>query len=633
MIKTACSKALDIQELADHLASYLSPADLLVCVQVNRQWNDLFIPRLWHTIDDRLQSWEKILYNETGEPDDPFTSSRLSDFGSAEVTNGKDRSWFRQIFAKYGHHTRKLNIGWRITVDAASSSGVCTNLQDLEIDLQRSHGEPFYRSEGARISNTIKPIFRSMFQSPFHLDERSTFTQLYWGLVTANPGLQRLCLLEMPHLAPPIRSEEFIFKVLSGMKTLKDVCVLKYLSLSHVSKLHEAIPTLDTITLTGDNDQFEKRGSVVVPAIKSLALVPYQSHGYCNPLLPTIQDVIDILLLYSNLEQLGLIGIKRDGATKPVLASPAQGFALRKLQISDSTNLIPLLRYIPNLRELRVDGLSNETFRALTTYCKELEVLDWIRDPQFIDDDYQLDDDGLHQFLVSCRNLRVFNGIERTIKADDMIREPWMCQRLEKLRCRIIGIIRLTTMEETTFQGILKTNPELQDDKMRDFMPMLTDDEQDVVQKVKRSREQQRQVYRRLAGLQHLKHLDIGYENRDPWTWKVGTRYTSAVDGEEYLEYGGPTPHTLELSLESGLGQLEALKELKMFGFERVDHRLQKKDIEWMAKSWPNLKLMYGLAEDRLHDVEPDRNKAELRAHMQQLRPDVQHDSLFVDND
>jgi hypothetical protein len=42
---------------------------------------------------------------------------------------------------------------------------------------------------------------------------------------------------------------------------------------------------------------------------------------------------------------------------------------------------------------------------------------------------------------------------------------------------------------------------------------------------------------------------------------------------------------------------------------------------------------MYGLAEDRLHDVEPDRNKAELRAHMQRLRPDVQHDSLFVDND
>ncbi|KAI8356231.1 hypothetical protein B0O80DRAFT_496949 [Mortierella sp. GBAus27b] len=356
-----------------------------------------------------------------------------------------------------------------------------------------------------------------MFQSPFHLDERSTFTQLYWGPVTANPGLQRLCLLEMPHLAPPIRSEEFIFKGLSGMKTLKDVCVLKYLSLSQVSKLHEAIPTLDTITLTGDNDQFEKRGSV---------------------------DVIDIRLLYPNLEHLGLIGIKRDGATKPVLASPAQGYALRKLQISDSTNLIPLLRYIPNLRELRVDGLSNETFRALTTYCKELEVLDWIRDPQFIDDDYQLDDDGLYQFLVSCRNLRVFNGIERTIKADDMIREPWMCQRLEKLRCRIIGIIRLTTMEETTFQGILKTNPEFQDDNMGDFMPMLTDDGQGVVQKVKRSREQQRQVYRRLAGLQHLKHLDIGYENRDPWTWKVGTRYTSAVDGEEYLDYGAPHPHT-----------------------------------------------------------------------------------------
>jgi hypothetical protein len=45
------------------------------------------------------------------------------------------------------------------------------------------------------------------------------------------------------------------------------------------------------------------------------------------------------------------------------------------------------------------------------------------------------------------------------------------------------------------------------------------------------------------------------------------------------------TPDTLELSLESGLGLLEALANLETIGFEGVDHRIGKLELEWMAKS------------------------------------------------
>ncbi|KAF9927703.1 hypothetical protein BGZ65_006650 [Modicella reniformis] len=157
-------------------------------------------------------------------------------------------------------------------------------------------------------------------------------------------------------------------------------------------------------------------------------------------------------------------------------------------------------------------------------------------------------------------------------------------------------------------------------------MSRLTRTERVVVQKLKHSQDQHRKVYERLASLQHLKRLDLGFETRSPDSYKASHFYTSEVDGKKYLHYGGSTiDHTLELSLESGLDQLKALKNLELFGFGRVDHRITKKELEWMARSWPKLKIMCGLAEDRLYMIEQDRKKAELREYMQMLRPDVVH--------
>ncbi|KAF9919542.1 hypothetical protein BGZ65_012046, partial [Modicella reniformis] len=105
----------------------------------------------------------------------------------------------------------------------------------------------------------------------------------------------------------------------------------------------------------------------------------------------------------------------------------------------------------------------------------------------------------------------------------------------------------------------------------------------------------------------HLKRLDLGFENR--WPRSFVDNYISEIDGEEYMAYEGPTPDTLDLSLESGLYQLEALRDLEMFGFEAIDHRISKREVEWMARSWPKLKLVYGLAKDCLYKLEPDMKK------------------------
>lgn len=48
-----------------------------------------------------------------------------------------------------------------------------------------------------------------------------------------------------------------------------------------------------------------------------------------------------------------------------------------------------------------------------------------------------------------------------------------------------------------------------------------------------------------------------------------------------------------------------------------------------MVETWPKLNLMYGLAKDRLMDIEYDQEKAALKEYMQKLKPKVVHDSLF----
>ncbi|KAG0277774.1 hypothetical protein BGZ95_005358 [Linnemannia exigua] len=117
-----------------------------------------------------------------------------------------------------------------------------------------------------------------------------------------------------------------------------------------------------------------------------------------------------------------------------------------------------------------------------------------------------------------------------------------------------------------------------------------------------------------------LKELVIGYECRRPMH-PLEPRL--GVDGQMYLRYEGPVLDTLELSLESGLERLSALKELEVFGFEWVNHGIGKREC-WSG--WLRLRVMWGLGKDRFRQMEYDSYKGELREYFQALRPDVVHE-------
>ncbi|KAG0093918.1 hypothetical protein BGZ93_007333 [Podila epicladia] len=69
---------------------------------------------------------------------------------------------------------------------------------------------------------------------------------------------------------------------------------------------------------------------------------------------------------------------------------------------------------------------------------------------------------------------------------------------------------------------------------------------------------------------------------------------------------------------------------MEMIGFECINHYIGQEELAWMGKSWPRLKLMYGLDKERLPDLEPNKERAALKEYFQQLRPDVVHGSSFV---
>ncbi|KAF9366606.1 hypothetical protein BGX34_000074 [Mortierella sp. NVP85] len=699
MAKTACSRTINIPELLDFISFYLSPADLLTCVQVNSQWHHVFIPKLWHTIDDTQNSWKRVLLG-----------CQNRNLTSLLLTVTKKELCLRRAFTKYGHFIRRLRVHSSLLVDIASFSGMCTQITDLEVDLSGSRSDGWSYCSGSMftldhrllsgdntddcndgndgdfknvrnpswVQSTIEATadlpmpgpfgymeparFKDVFESPpkskfphmeatteEELREGLVLTQRYWGLILANPGLHRLHLTGHCALQWRVQSTDFFFKVLSTLKELRDLCACDHVQLNQLWRLYEVAPSVETVTVPSAKGLFGVGGSITVSgdhpwqtvknlAIKTLRIaraLTYDTYDVDELLIqfcgPTLQDALAILSQLPNLENLTMMDYADDNnyitsffssssitsshAPLPTslvaLPPPELGSTLKTLYVSERGNFIginfvtelaPLLRHLPNLQELRTSNLTHESIKALATSCKALEVLEWIRDPTF----YSIlnsspNHKNVHLLLVSCPNLRVFKGVDQHVNANDMIREPLACQMMEIFRCRIVGVVRLTKDEQTTLNNILASHPTFQrENDAPGVLSMLSEKERAVVQKHLRSREQQRQVYERLASLQCLKHLDIGFEI------------------QEYLSHEPRrTLDTLELSLESGLGQLGSLN-LEMFGFEGVDYRIDKKELEWMAKRWPKLKLMHGLTDEHSEQT-----------HMRALRPDIVHVSFF----
>ncbi|KAF9180693.1 hypothetical protein BGZ51_006042 [Haplosporangium sp. Z 767] len=607
----------DIPELLDQLAVYLAPPDLLVCVQVSHLWNVVFMPKLWHTINDRTCAWKRILQICAEKP---TREDRL-----------ECKEWLLCIFKKYGHHIRDLTMEWDIVILAATTCGSCVNLKSLQVDLKmgdtcfdRINWVP-YKMAGGIMDDALAAIIRNIRIHPYsrpndHLFEKTVYV---WLLALANKRLRRLDMYSSESEGI-YHIEELAQYVLQELKELRVLDTVSFWGDISLWKLTDIAPWLETVNgfvefqLLGlDYNGDQETPPKVNTMIKSVE-VSYM----------TDKDLFTFLTFLPNLERLYLARLLDSPNNGPdnietvILSLTPEvlnaGTHLKILHIGYKIGLLPLLQFLPNLTELGVDIWDEPFIEAVVTHCKKIEVIKTTFDSPFVNDRSRASQDPVNRLLVSYPKLRVLGAFLNYIHADELIQQPWVCKGLEKFRCRIVGIERLSSNEQTIYDRVVAPG----------YTKGLSADEAAIVQKFERGREQQRQVYDRLASLTNLKELVLGYENRDTWSYGHDDWYI--VDDREYIRYDGPTPDTMELSLESGLDRLASLKDLRVFGFEASDHRIKKKELEWMVNAWPKLRNMYGLAEDQLYMAEYDQKKAALREYMQTLRPDVKHGNLFL---
>ncbi|KAG0286645.1 hypothetical protein BGZ96_009277 [Linnemannia gamsii] len=437
-----------------------------------------------------------------------------------------------------------------------------------------------------------------------------TLTQHIWHLIRINPGLVLLDISRSTFNGQICISPDFTFATLRLLKHLKNFNGNDDLLESlNFWKLWDALPArIESLSIRG-----QLLPTRVFPLPDPLPKVNTSLKVLLAEGSTTVNGLLTLLGIFPNLTRLLLQNIDENPRYMsspnytPLPPAPFGGQHLKKLQ-ANVQDWDTVLHYISGISEWEAtrEPLNEDLALFLKDRRPNLVSFahtwkNWYINEQLVRG--IRGNDPTNQFLITHRHLRKFDSIENFIKVDEMLREPWTCMGLEWLTCRIVGIDRLTLQEEEVATRVMA--PE--------YSTELSAEEIVMVEKFNRCRAQHHGVYDRLASLTRLKHLDLGYENRYP-------QYES-------LEGYPTTFDTLELTLESGLDRLGALKNLEMFGFECIDHKIGKAELEWMAKGWPNLNLMYGL---QPYDVELDRNRAALGECFKTLRPDVLLDSGFT---
>ncbi|KAF9352812.1 hypothetical protein BGX26_009375 [Mortierella sp. AD094] len=590
----------NMPEIISLFGQYLTPPDLFVCVQVCRLWHDILIPQLWHTIDDSLYSWPRIIKMRDAE----------------ESVGDKDEDWIRSIFAKYGHHIRHLDIRWPFTIEAASREGACRNLESLTIHTLEFYGSMKEEEEhkeavrkhsialhnhralglplnefmgtelwvgapevaGPLLSPAFEGIFEPNAQSKLKLQwERAWMTiQYYWLLVRQNQSLHTIEYDSDHDTAYRVTSKEFLYST--------------WCSLPKLTHLHFNDRSLELNTTLDRLPNLHSLGSDV--SFTNIALEKTFTNlrilSMRGPESILIRSVLIFLKHLPNVESLCVYEVcDEQFALNAGTILDYKSSDLKVLHVngneSNTHELISnyILPWVPQLIEISIGMIFPATAQALAAHCKRIRDVIGSSFRNFASPD-------LHESLASvlfrsCEHLQVFSNIYHRNQVDQLsLEQPWVCHDLRVLRCQFVGFDRLTNAQEDTFNKVTAAG----------YSEPLSDEEQEVIERHRRCREQQMLVYNQLADLTQPKILDLGEEihelrqvdlTLDPMIVQVHETYQDLVQG------------TMELSLESGIDRLASLKNLEVFGFEGVDQKIGKPELEWMATNWPKLRIMRGL--------------------------------------
>ncbi|KAG0281921.1 hypothetical protein BGZ95_006428 [Linnemannia exigua] len=276
-----------------------------------------------------------------------------------------------------------------------------------------------------------------------------------------------------------------------------------------------------------------------------------------------------------------------------------------------------ILAKMPNLVRLELKSITLDTLVHLSTAetCRHLEHVRFnIPQPHYKE---------TNRLFVNCPNLKSIQGLGIAVLAEDVIAEPqWTCLGLQKLHCEIHGVPRLSQDQEKLWEEMHMDNA---DNNNINNINKSDGNMRQIAEQRQRSLSVQRQLCQQLARLTDLRYLNVGFPLRRYRQYGssvvISTRLPSG--GHENVRWHGrPVPDTLSFSLDSGLDELATLQRLNTFGFKAVNHQIGEDEVQWMARHWRHLEIMYGLDAHR-NGVLCDEKADALGERLRELVPGV----------
>ncbi|KAF9937091.1 hypothetical protein BGZ67_001654 [Mortierella alpina] len=537
------------QEVFEMITSNLSTKDLAQCMLANHSWYDSFLPQLWRTIEIR----DRTEYNKFN-------------------THAALKALLRNC-----HYIRTLhtcNIKWLWALASMTTS--CRNLTSLT--LVRDHN-------ALSVSSEIVTFPPNDLELSFARQGICVSSALPI-LLMQNRGLRQ------------VKIEGFIFHLTAGCRTLGyilrslptqslDRLEIKFKSFLTPKSLADEIDP--AVFQNGeDRDALEDNRPY---ALKELVLSgPLESSS--DALLAFLERCprLESLILHSDMD------VPLDQLSK-VLKKHCP--LLRRLQW-EAENCNENDEEIANLLDASVGGwealqmpfmrkfgpLSMQALQRHVSTLKQVSSNGW----------GSLTSSDIQALLCSAPRLQSLNGqmavretgdrrySELVLHAQDLMHSnaSWAgTSTLKHLRLVIDGIPR----------------PDVQcQDTGRPFPHPLPATPNHVT-----PRQVQETVYKQLGAMTQLRTLVLGRPDIHDGFLEVaeGVLHFHPRLGAFVRE---PQYQCLELSLESGLGLMSELKELRTLDVSRMTQRIGVAELEWMHANWPKLETIGGLFSPRLWD-------------------------------
>ncbi|KAG0219029.1 hypothetical protein BGX33_005071 [Mortierella sp. NVP41] len=599
-------------ELAEYISLHLTHADLLCCIRVSKDWHAIFIRYLWETFSD----------NSSGDWFD-----RLEDATKHIPRDGQDLNWFRDVYGRHAGYIRHLEVchpfiistcfenAFQIPPTPSASprsvdptSSLITRLKSLTIKLHVYNMAKYLMNQ---------PPDPKIFGAGEYAAE-DILAEACWRLALSNPRLESFDCTKFRSLQ--LRMDKHP-TALQAIKTL--TMELPY---GRVPRIPSNVVRLDSSLLRKESFNPKDTPGLINNTLQEL---------YIKDEIRTVAHIKSLLVQLPSLRYLRLrrVHLKEDDEVPAVPDGDNWVSDLRVLLCGlyerKSPELVKIFPWMPNLVEFHHSYVSSPFTAALAKHCPLLEVVRVTYKgcrytPRNVYDSIH---DRVSILLTSCTKLKILDLQYETIDANRVADAPWVCLDLEFFRCGFVGLPYLSASDEAELGRIQKQE---EDARRKGLEPELTRTalETQLLLAAEQGKAMRKGVLRQISLLTSLKHLTL---NRD---LKVGrglfsryktslTVYRSEKDGRRYFQYKDVMPDTLHLRLDTGLECLASLTKLELFGFESMDHRMGPAEIEWIARTFPKLKEVRGLAIDTHVGAERDPEMDALRKLMQSLRPDI----------